>query len=333
MKKISMKKLGIHGQFGNQIIQYAFIRTYAMRCGLDYRLAKWCGQYLFGHEDPPIDEKLPDWHESREPAQPDAIYGKPIPPVGDECAGRDVHGWFQYHTSWYAPDKPFIQSLFVPVSPARQRVVDTMARLRERGRTVVSIHLRRGDSGRLIFFFTPVVWCLKWLHQNWERFDEPVLFLATEDSSWAKYFHHYRPVLAEDLGIDYVHEAPDHYIYPYGRNYTDPRQLDFFPDWYVLQNSDVVVASDSTFSVSAAWTSTTIKEFWRPRLSLRGFEQCDPWDMDVVTREHLDNFPGIPGTQLDENSRFWGAWRPKHPSVPETVEEIARWEVPSGEKK
>ena len=310
-------------------MEYAFLRTYARRFGLDYQCPDWGNKYLFGHNDPPVTTNLPTWLERREPCPHGDLYGVPIPDMGDLCVGHDYYGWAQFHTSWYAPDKEFIQSLFHVVSPERDRVLPAL--YNTMGDTVISLHLRRGDSGRLIFPLLPITWPLRWLHANWSRFKNPVLYIATENKTLAKHFHYYHPVMQEDLGIMPTGVPPPNYKYPHTKDNPSLQTVDWFPDWYILQHSDVILASDSAFSSSAAMMNHNIKEFWRPRLSLQGFEKVDPWNMPFITREHLDDWPGIPGTQIDSNLAFahcWRGFRPKFPSVPETEEMIKECEVP-----
>jgi hypothetical protein len=327
-KMITMSRLGRYGQWGNQVYQYAFIRTYAKRYGLEYQVPAWSGQYFFGHNDPPVSCELPQFDERYATTQHQSCFGKPYPPDGDSVVGHDWVGWAQYDTWWYAPDRDFILSLFDSVEPERTRMQAALAALKERGNTIIGLHLRRGDGGRLIFFWTPMVWILRWLRNNWLRFDKPVLYIATEDTSLVRYFDGYAPVTMETLGFSATAVLPPNYSYPHDRPEDRPRQLTFFPDWYLLQHSDVVLASESTFSVSAAWVSRTNREFWRPLLSLQDFEQVDPWNASVSPREHLDDYPGIPGTQIDENPDYAGYWRDyrsPHQSVPEDPEEIAKW--------
>ena len=215
------------------------------------------------------------------------------------------------------------------------------------GTTIIGLHLRRGDSGRLIWPYTPITWALRWLHANWLRFSNPVLFIATETPSLVEYFRGYGAVSATDLGIVLGDKPPPKYTYPYQERPDRKCQMDFFPDWFLLQHSDVIVASESTFSVVAAWLSRTVQELWRMRLSFDpdgptpygnasngscGFEYLpDPWEMEFSSREHLDDYPRIPGTQIDTNPLFeeaWKDWKPKHQSVPEDPEEIQRWMDP-----
>jgi hypothetical protein len=325
---ITMSGLGRLGQWGNQIFQYAFIRTYAKRHGIPYQCAPWAGQEFFGHEDPPVSVVLPDRNERRKPYPNEPEFGFPLPPEGPEFHGSNFTGWAQYHTSWYAPDKDFIQGLFRPTAETAFVYSPLLNRVKTPDSTLVVLHLRRGDAGRMIYFLTPILWCLEWLDTNWGRFNNPIFYLATEDVSLKPWFADYGVRTADDLGVAMRAISPRHYEYPWDKTGKFARQMTFFPDWYVMQNADVVVAAESTFGVSAAWTNTCIKEFWRPRLSLRGFEQCDPWDMDVSPREHLDDYPDIPGVQIDSNPDFASHWRnykPRHPSVPETRQSILEW--------
>lgn len=325
---ITMSRLGTYGQWGNQVFQYAFLRTYAKRYGLDYACPQWAGQYFFGHQDSPITERLPAYHEKYEPCKHESCFGRPIPPIGDEVRGHDWTGWGQFDTSWYAPDRESITGLFQAVEPESIRMTAAMERLRQRGDTVIGLHLRRGDGGRMIFFWTPMVWVLKWLRENWSRFERPVLYIATEDVGLAYWFQNYRPVLMENLGFTAKAEPPPQYVYPHDHPERKPRQLSFFPDWYILQHCDVVLAAESTFGVSAAWVSRTCREFWRPRISLVGFEQVDMWNTCVSPREHLNDFPGIPGTQLDDNpeyARYWNGYKSANTAVPEEEQEIRKW--------
>ena len=328
--KLTMGGLGRQGQWGNQVIQYAFIRAAAKRFGLDYELPAWAGQYLFGHVDPPITKTLPQFCETYQPTKHERIFGLPIPPGVSDLRDRNFSGYAQYHTSWYAPDKEFLLGLYDVVSPERERVEPALDRLRGMGKTLIVLHLRRSDAGRMIFFLTPITWYLRWLREHWRRFENPILYIATEEPALVRYFVHYQPVMMEGLGL-VARQQPPNYVYPYGDRYHDLRQLDFFPDWYIMQHADIVAGSDSTFSFSAAWMNRHVREYWRARLRTQRFEQIDPWNAEVSWREHLNDYPGIPGTQTDSNPIYGDHWRnysAKHPSVPLDPEEIASLMTP-----
>lgn len=328
--RVTMRCLGRYGQWGNQVIEYSWIRSYARRHGAEYGVPEWGGQYLYGFEDPAITENLP---EMVEPVYPDYRHEQccaiPMQPAGSEILGHNYRGYCQYHTSYYRRDKDFLQGLFAqPAEPQAGRMAAPLARLRSMGDTIIALHLRRGDCGRMIFWFTPVLWCLKWLKQNWERFEQPVLLLVVEDQSLVEPFLAYHPVTAETLGIEFTAQPYPKYTYPMQLRKERARQIDFFPEWYLMQHADVILGSDSTYNFTAAWTSTVNRELWRARLSTQRFERIDPWNADFSWREHLDDFPGVPGTQIDQNTQFpeaWGNWKPTHPSVPEDPKEWELW--------
>jgi len=210
-----MSKLGRVAQWGNHLTQYAFLRTYASEHDADYACPRWVGQYLFGFRDPPLPAiDLPFVTEANQPGN--RGLGLPVPPKGDEWIGRNWSGYGQYDTAYYQPKREQIQSLYAnPVEPQLSSMKDALTKLQDRGATIIGLHLRRGDSGRVIYPFTPIEWCLRWLHHNWKRFPYPVLFIATEDTSLVKHFINYNPVIAEDIGITFYCRPYPGYHYPF----------------------------------------------------------------------------------------------------------------------
>lgn len=303
---ITMSKLGLYGQMGNSVMQYMFVRTYAKRYDLNYQVRPWPGQDFFGFKDKPVSIKLTERAEQYEPCKYESCFGVPIKPKGDEYANHDWRGWGQFHTSYYAPYKKDIQAWFSGlIPPHKDKLYPAVEHLRSLGNVVVSLHIRRADAGRMIFFLSPVSWYLKWLKENWHHLNNPVLFIATEDLSVVPEFAGYRPVLIENLGITLVPELYQHdMVYETDVKQRIARRLDYLPDWWILANSDIIVASDSTFSVTAAILNPNLKEYHRARLSKQRFEVLDPWNCDVSPREHLKDFPGVPGTELKENPYY-----------------------------
>ncbi|MGB3655330.1 MAG: alpha-1,2-fucosyltransferase, partial [Rivularia sp. (in: cyanobacteria)] len=56
---ISMSSLGDLGRFGNQLLQYAFLKVCAKKSNARMECSSWIGQTLFGLEDAPISRRLP----------------------------------------------------------------------------------------------------------------------------------------------------------------------------------------------------------------------------------------------------------------------------------
>lgn len=309
---ITMKQLGRMGRWGNQIFQYAFLRTYAKKLGLSYQCPQWEGQRIFGFDDPPLNgASLPQlserWnidHSSRSNYQ-DAWYPS-IPPTGRDAINKDYCGYCQFHTSYYAPFKQFLQNTFTIAPEVERRVLPILEKLRYRGKTLVGLHLRRGDTGRAIFYLTPNQWYLKWLEENWDRLDNPALFIASEDPKDIEDFRRYRPSCTSD----FINLKAERYTsYNYLRCDLDnplPASMDWFPDWYVLNHCDVLLFGESTFSFTAALLNPSLREAWRSRLSLQSFEKINPWNTEPLAREHLDDHPNIPGTAYKDNPKWVG---------------------------
>jgi hypothetical protein len=303
---ITMNALGRMGRFGNQVFQYMFLRVYAKRYGLTYQCPRWIGQLLCGHDDPLVSESLPTYHEVlKPPLLSPAALTETLPPEGDEVRGHDYCGYAQPHVSYYRPDREFIRDLF-QLNPKQSRLDAGVTALRQRGATVIGLHMRRGDTGRYIFYLTPNQWYLDWLAKNWSRFDNPVLFIASEENRDAAAFAEYNPVTSADL-LDLSIEPYRRYNYlECELNTPTPVSMDWLPDWYFLTQCNVLAIGNSTFSFSAAMMARNLRECWRSRLSTQTFERIDPWDALPIVREDLRDWPNIPGTSYDNNPKWIG---------------------------
>jgi len=298
---ISMSLLGKYGRFANQLFQYAFLRTYAEQYNLTVQTAPWVGEDLFGIPPAPVTVPLPAYQEKTVGG---SIY-KPIPPEGNEVVGHDFHGYAQHHTSYYRPHRHFIQKLFQPTTALRSRLWPAVDKLLGIGKTRVGIHLRRGDYGRLIHYITPVQWYLDWLREHWRTLDDPVLFIATEDRELANDFSDYDPVLAEDLGVNLQKDPLPAYTYlDHDMSTREPHQMDFYPDFWLLQNCEVLVTPNSTFSFMAGMLNPHLQQFYRSHLPTQTFVQLEPWDADPLTKDLAEDYPDIPGITAQTNP-YW----------------------------
>lgn len=299
---VTMSQLGQHGRFGNQLFQYAFLRIYARRHGLQLQTAPWVGEDMFGIPPSPVTVELPPWTERvDEDRQP---FTNP-PPPGRELCGRDFRGYAQYHTNFYAPHRKFIRKLYRPADHLYERMAGPVRRLREMGDTIIGIHLRRGDYGRLEFYVTPTDWYHGWLAENWARFKNPVLFIATETPGLVDEFAYAFPVTTDKLGVDLKQDPLPHYPYlAYDKRVREPWQMDFFPDWYLLSQCDVLVTPNSSFSFTAGMVSDNLKEFWRSSLPLGAFEKLGIWNTVPLTHDRAEDYRHLPGVCLDKTA-YW----------------------------
>ncbi len=264
-----MANLGHRGRFGNQVFQYAFLRIYADRHGLRLQTPRWIGQYLFGHSEPRITEKPPttvtqvdlkNAFSSQEPPHVDA----------------DFNSQFMSNMKNYEPYKAKFVSLFQPVPPISTIVEAGMEKLRKQGKTVIALHLRRGDFLNARFakhprnFPIPNAWYLNWLAELWPRINKPVLYIASDDlKAVLPDFVAYRPVTAADVFPEFPSEPKFVRIDP-----------SIYPDFYVMTQSDALAISNSSFSFAASLLNERCWKFMRPHKSGK-LVPYKPWKSDV----------------------------------------------------
>lgn len=256
-RRLMAGRLGQDGRFGNQLLQYGTLRACADRLGLELEAPDWIGRALYGLDDPLPQAPLPVLLEE-EFDLPAVLDGR-----SDACAGRDVVGYFCGDTTPLAPHRTLFRSLFTPVGAVAERMETALARLRGDGRTVVAIHLRRGDFGGARFWIAPEIWYLDWLAALWPTLDRPVLFLATDAPELAARFSAYAPIRAQDL--------------------ADPLPgAEFFLDHWILSRADALAASNSSFSITAAMLNAGARIFVRPDRRLERLVPFDPWGGPVL---------------------------------------------------
>lgn len=258
---ISMSSLGKNGRFGNQLFQYAFLKIYAKQHNLRVEIPNWIGQYLFGHHDPPISKRLPEVRQQSYKINEDHIPNTKVP-------FKDVNFWgyFQYHTKYYAPYKDYFYSLFQPVPEIESKVNEAMSQLRLKGKTIIGMHLRRGDYGYSYAFIAHSSWYKKWLEGLWDTLEKPVLFIASDElEKVVDDFSEFHPITSRDLRV------------------TLPK-ASFYPDFYILSQCNVVAISNSTFSFTACMLNKQGNIFARPHLETQKLIPFDPWNSEVLLR-------------------------------------------------
>jgi FkbM family methyltransferase len=256
--RVQMRFLGINGRFGNQLLQYAFVRLYAMEHGLSAEFPDWIGRDIFDLDDPFPSAQLPRIDE-----KDIDLFGSLQRRTGQVFAGKDINGYFCGNTIQWGPRAEEFRALFVPGRKVRGLLDQAMDRLRGIGKTIVAVHLRRGDFGYGRFWVAPPAWYLAWLSKLWPSLDEPVLYLALEDRKYLSAFAEFSPWDARRIGV----EIPG---------------ADFLIDHHILRHADQVAISNSTFSFTAAMLNERAKSFMRPDPGLRELVPFDPWASPVL---------------------------------------------------
>ena len=288
---LTMSSIGQLGRFANQIFQYAFLRICAEKSGARVECPAWIGQTLFGHQDAPISKRLPPAIELKRDLEQGLFDVVPalIPyiekladakslRVGSDALDTglvnvDLWGFFQFHTRYLKPHQQYFRSLFQPVDDLKLALDDGLKLLRSKCKTIVGIHLRRSDyltaprAGFTLVF--PTKWYCEWLEEIWAELTDPVLLLCSDDlDSILDDFAKFSPVTTRDLNIQL----------PVGME-----ELDFYTDFYMLSQCDVVCSSNSNFSFVACMLNQQAQMFVRPHWDFSSrFISFDPWDSDPI---------------------------------------------------
>ncbi|NUB07881.1 glycosyltransferase [Azospirillum sp. Vi22] len=259
-RRLASTVLGRNGRFANQLLQYGVLRLYAARHGLTLEVPPWLGRHLYDHDDPLPGPALPRVAEAEgEAAVIASLRGEPATVLAD----HDVSGYFCGDTTPLTPFKEEFRALFTPGRHLQSHADALLGRLRDAGRTVVALHLRRGDFGWGRFWIAPASWYRHWLETVWSTLDRPLLFIATDDPAQLREFAAYRPVTARDLAEPIA-------------------GAEFFTDFHVLCHADRVAISNSSFSFVATMLNRNASEFLRPDPARRALVPYDPWAAPVL---------------------------------------------------
>lgn len=253
---VSLSTLGHNGRFGNQLLQYAFVRLYAQEHGLVAQVPDWIGRDLFDLDDPFPERRLPVVEEAHTDVfaslnrQSDRVF-----------ANCDLYGYFAGHSGrWRRPDG--FRALFSPAAKLRQPLGRALEQVSARGRTLVAMHLRRGDFGARGYWIAPTSWYREWLKGLWGQLDAPVLYIATDDPSVIGDFSDFSPLHDAGLGVDLPGAG-------------------FYLDHFLLSRAHHLGISNSTFSFTAAMLNVRSRSFWRPDPQLRQMTPFDPWNAEL----------------------------------------------------
>ncbi len=278
---VTMSSLGQNGRFANQLFQYAFLKIYAKKYDLRVETPQWIGQYLFGHDDPSISFRLPEKRILLDADKTDGMYTNLATSlIEDFCSppyeNIDFWGYFQFHTKYYLPHKDYFISLFKPTSQVEENLQLVIQKLKTRGKTLVGLHLRRGDYEHYtngLFYAAPTQWYKTWLEGFWETLEEPVLFIASDEPHKViNDFMEYNPVTIQSLDLPI------------------PTDFYFYVDFYVLTQCNVVAISNSSFSFLASMLNEKATIFVRPHLVSQKLIPFEPWNSEVLLQNTTTEF-------------------------------------------
>jgi hypothetical protein len=263
---VSMNSLGGQGRFANQLWQYLFLRMYGLRNGLAVKVPAWEGEQVFGFSD-----LRPDGGER--PSMTFLGSGDDdleLWEIDDAPRNVDFKGYFQSVPRQWGAHRAFIRNLYTLKAEWRGAIERLHVLLNGResqtdGRTLVSIHVRRGDyrtydhDQRPEFRLVPTDWYRALLDKIWPDLERPLLHVATDEPEAI------RPAFAGYEQLDAAFFASDFGI------------ADHVRDFALLQEADILVACNSSFSTMAALTGKPGQTCWLADFRVEGFTPYDPW--------------------------------------------------------
>src|SRR5262245_55039994 len=270
--RVQMTTLGGNGRFGNQLLQYVFVKLYAERHGLTLEVPDWIGRDLFDLDDPHPSVSLPIVDDEKVDLFA-SLRGK-----AEILRNVNVRGYFAGETRGWAGFEQGFRQIYTPGRRVRPFLEAALGRLRDRGQTLVALHLRRGDFGSGRFWVAPPAWYLDWLHDLWPTLARPVLFVATDEPSLLEAFGAFAAVGWQQLDC----EIPG---------------ADYLLDHYLLSQADHLAISNSSFSFTSAMLNVRARQFFRPHPDRRTLTAFDPWNAPVLLDPTVEA-DGVPGVEL-----------------------------------
>lgn len=254
---VTSSTLASHGRFAHNVLEYVLVRLYAEKHGYVLETPEWVGGYVFEIDDPLPSRPYRPFYYPRQPLNR-SLDGSPAAP-SPPPAGVDFRSplFLLRHDGEY---RERVQSWLRPRPVWAPFLDPALERLRERGDTVVAIHIRRGDFVQFNYPITETAWYVRWLHELWPTLKRPVLYIASDDLAGVRAdFAAFAPVVRADV-------APD---WP---------GLDFLQDFHVLMQADVVgVSAASGFSLLAAQLNRQARLFVEPDVAGRRIRPFAPW--------------------------------------------------------
>lgn len=278
---ISFSKLGNYGRLGNQLFQYAYLRTLARRLGTTFHCPTWDGDAIFELNDGDERAAEPAGITEFYDQAPQAGFSPGALKVGD---GTEIQGFFQ--SEKYYDDPAAVRSWFTFREPIVAQAMDRYGRLPLADFT--SFSLRLDTDYENIREYLP-----RYPKSYYERADRrlgaksPLLIFAD------------RP----DLAREYLAEFPTRgREVVFAEGLTGPAQL------YLMTRCGANVLTNSTFAWWGGWLNST------PGARIVAPSHWNRPGIPIPIRDILcDSWIKVPGTVPVWDHLYF--WRIRHPSI------------------
>jgi len=252
-KSIITDVIGLQGEFGNQVMQYMTVKVLSINTNRRLQSIPWIGQNIFNNSVS-IPEKSLVRNDIKDEYK--FLVDKP-----EKIIDKQYVGAFNFHTKYLANEKELLKSIFSFKTKYNDKFDEKIEALRSEGRTIIGLQLRISgiDTNNDIYSPPPIKVYQEWLSKNWDRYQNPVLFIASDVIEEAvKHFKIYNLITVKSLGMK--------------------DSIQYLPDYYLLTKVDILVASFSTFSFTAAMLNDNCSEFYRPNKDKNSLVAFDPWN-------------------------------------------------------
>jgi hypothetical protein len=258
---VSMTTLGQNGRFANQLMQYAYVKLYALRHGLRPVVPHWAGADLYKCRDAKPDGA--DRDELRFFAFDNDdlhLWRVPDPPVD-----IDLWGYFQELPACWKPHRQLLRRLYALPRALAGSLERRLAEATDKGRRdLVAIHVRRGDYKTLhrqgLPWYRPVPeeWYAAWLRRVLPGLRDPLVYVATDEpEAVLPRFAEFEPIGTGAF------EVPD----------LAADALDF----EVLRRAEHLAIANSSFSRMAAILAPEAQASVCPDFEKETFVAYEPW--------------------------------------------------------
>ncbi len=253
--RITSSSLATHGRFAHNALEYVLLRVYAEKYGLTLETPDWVGGWFFDLDDPRPAGGLRPLNFARRTLNALGQGETDRPPVVD-CDILSPLFLFEHKEIW----RERVQGLLKPRPIWRPFLDPAMERLRERGDTVVAIHIRRGDFVQFGYPITETRWYVDWLRALWPTLRRPVLYVASDDLAGVRGdFAEFSPLTRADV----VNDWPS---------------LEYLQDFHVLMHADVLgISTASGYSTLAARLNVNARLFVEPDVEAGEVRPFAPW--------------------------------------------------------
>lgn len=257
IKHISIKNFTKNGRFGNQIFQYAFAVYSALLLNKKLGVLPWDGDKFFEHKSL-THFHLPTFENVEIYKLYCEKYFKIDPSFDTEYLF--LNGYFQHASFYENINKSLFQNIF-----ETKKEISALFENKLPIHNFVVCHLRYGDYGYGYFYKTKLSWLESWLEQNMTS--DALLYIATDEPKRVRTkLQKYHPIYAHDLSIKV--------------------DLGYYTDHYVMQQANILLMANSSFSFSAALLNRRENAiFYRPSLQQEKFILSAPWEEEALLNE------------------------------------------------